>query len=134
MDSPESDLYVNLKNVSDDDPETYTLMMEQYPRWFVNEFGKNGKNLGTKNHFYNKLIKHIRKRGTWVGHLEVEQIQNMLMEINIRLYILHTMAYELPPREGVVDILWLYNHDESHYEYFSFYEDSNNSSENTHKN
>lgn len=130
-DASESELYDRLKTVSSDDPETYTLMMEQYPKWFVNEFGKKGKHLGTKDHFYNKLIKHIRKRGTWVGHLEVEQIQDMLSNINIRVYILHTMAYELPPREGVVDILWLYNHDESHYEYFSFYEDSNNSSENT---
>jgi hypothetical protein len=131
MDAPESELYDRLKTVSSEDPETYALMMEQYPRWFVNEFGKKGKNLGTKDQFYKKLIKHITKRGTWVGHLEVEQVQDMLSSINIRIYILRTMAYELPMREGVVDILWLYNDGEAHYEYFSFYEDSNNSSENT---
>ena len=52
----------------------------------------------------------------------MEQVDEMLASINIRLYILRTMAYELPPQEGGIDILWLYNPGEAHYEYFSFHE------------
>ena len=124
IDSSESELYPRLKEVSKDDPESYKEMMEQYPAWFVHEFGKTGKKLGTKDEFYENFLKHIVRRGKWVGQIEVEQVQEMLRAMNIRLYILRTIAYELPPREGGMDILWLYNPSEAHYEYFSFHEPS----------
>ena len=124
LDSTKSELYTRLKEVSEVDPESYKEMMEQYPTWFVREFGKTGKKLGTKDDFYENMVDHITRRGKWVGQIEVEQAEEMLLSINIRLKILRTMAYELPPREGGMDILWLYNPGEAHYEYFSFHEPS----------
>jgi len=128
LDSTESELYTRLKEVSEVDPESYKEMMEQYPAWFVREFGKTGKKLGTKEEFYENMVKHITSRGKWVGQIEVEQAEEMLLSINIRLKILRTIAYELPPREGGMDILWLYNPGEAHYEYFSFHEPSSSGS------
>jgi len=124
LDSTESELYTRLKEVSEVDPESYKEMMEQYPSWFVREFGKKGEKLGTKEEFYENMVKHITSRGKWVGQIEVEQAEELLLSINIRLKILRTIAYELPPKEGGMDIVWLYNPSEAHYEFFSFHEAS----------
>ena len=102
------------------DPLNYKEVTKSYPPWFNNEFGKSGEKLGERKSFCLRLADHIRKLGEWVGEIEVRLIKKMLERCHIQLEVETEKKEKLSKKSRDMDVLYLYNPSEQHYEYFSF--------------
>lgn len=105
----------------------YSAIVEGYPNWFVKLFGSNGQDIGSRETFTELLAQQVEKSGNWVGEIEVKIVAPMLLKCDVILKIhnsTNTEGFEI--KEGIKDIIHLYNQGEAHYEYFSFSDTSNN--------
>jgi Type III restriction enzyme, res subunit len=101
--------------------ENYPAITEGFPPWFKVEFGEDGEHLGERPEFIKKLAKHIKQNKEWAGEIEVTIAKEELDKCNIVLTVRsNSNSLKLPKRQNSKDVIYLYNPEEVHYEYFSF--------------
>ena len=100
---------------------SYKQIIEGFPDWFKSEFGEPTQ-LGTRESFCQLYASYIRNLGEWVGEIDVRMIQEELLKCKLTMIIYKTIKKSLKRTDiNGNPMIHLYNHDERHYEYFSFY-------------
>lgn len=100
---------------------SYKQIIEGFPDWFKKEFGEPTQ-LGTRESFCQLYASYIRNLGEWVGEIDVRMIQEELLKCKLTVIIYKTIKERLKRTDiNGNPMIHLYNHDERHYEYFSFY-------------
>ena len=100
---------------------SYKQIIAGFPDWFKKKFGEP-KQLGTRESFCQLYASYIRNLGEWVGEIDVRMIQEELLKCKLTVIIYKTIKERLKQTDiNGNPMIHLYNHDERHYEYFSFY-------------
>lgn len=75
----DSDIIKNVYNtLSEVDKETYSILIESFPQWFIKNFKKLPNNEGI---FRNKISKEIKEITNWAGEIEVKLVEQLFYRL-----------------------------------------------------